>query len=181
MSTGAGALPRMTLILGGARSGKSAYAMELAGAAPGKRAVYIATATAGDGEMAARIAAHRAQRGGAWLTVEEPLDLAGALVAHGAAGTPMVIDCLTLWLSNTMAAGRDPEAETTRLIGALADLPGPVLLVANEVGLGIVPDNKLARDFRDAHGRLNQAVAAAAERVVFLAAGLPMVIKDLAA
>ncbi len=181
MSSGDDTLPRSTLILGGARSGKSAYALRMAGSARVTHAVFIATATAGDKEMAARIATHRAERGDNWHTVEEPLDLAGALAAQCEAGTPIVIDCLTLWLSNLMEARRDTEAETARLIDAMTASPGPLLLVANEVGLGIVPDNKLARDFRDAHGRLNQTVAATAERVVFLAAGLPLIMKDLAA
>ncbi len=180
MSTCANPLPRMTLILGGARSGKSAYAMQLASTA-GLHPVYIATAIAGDKEMATRIAAHRAQRSNAWTTIEEPLRLADTLATHSEARTPVVIDCLTLWLSNIMAAEHDPELETTRLLDTLRAAPGPVLLVANEVGLGIVPDNKLARDFRDAHGKLNQAIAAAAVRVVFLAAGLPIIMKDLAA
>ncbi len=178
MSTSVPVLPKITLVLGGARSGKSAYAQDIAAAGARARPVYIATAQAGDAEMAARIAEHCARRGDAWHTVEEPLDLAGALAGHSHAHVPVVVDCLTLWLSNLMADGRDPEAETAHLIDALARTPGPVVLVANEVGLGIVPENKLARDFRDAHGRLNQAVAAAAGRVVFLAAGLPMVMKD---
>ena len=163
----------ITLILGGARSGKTAHA--LAGAeATGRGLVMIATAEALDGEMEERIARHREERGSRWRTIEAPLDLAAAL-AQVSVGETAVIDCLTLWVSNLMHADRDLEAETTRLIAAL---PGrEVVLVSNEVGLGIVPDNALARRFRDAAGRLNQQVAAAADRVVFVAAGLPLVLK----
>ncbi|MCW8836579.1 MAG: bifunctional adenosylcobinamide kinase/adenosylcobinamide-phosphate guanylyltransferase [Rhodospirillales bacterium] len=171
----------VTLVLGGARSGKSAYAEGLIEtaleAAPGP-AVYLATAEAGDDEMAARIALHRSRRGARWTTVEEPLDLVGALAAHGKPGAPVLVDCLTLWLSNLMVAGRDIPVETARLIEQLRCVSGPVILVSNEVGLGIVPDNALARSFRDEAGRLNQAVAAMATRVVFVAAGLPLILKN---
>ena len=175
-------LPATTLVLGGARSGKSAYAERLVVAhldrTAGSTATYIATAEAGDAEMAARIAAHRARRDARWRTIEAPLDLAAAIAANGTG--PMLVDCLTLWLSNLMAAARAPEAETDTLIAALRDRSAPIVLVANEVGLGIVPDSALGRRFRDAAGRLNQAVAAVAERVVFVAAGLPLVIKPAA-
>lgn len=169
-------LPPVTLILGGARSGKSAFSERLV-AARGP-AVYLATAEAGDDEMAERIRRHKERRGDEWTTVEEPLELAGALRRHCGKVRPVLVDCLTLWLSNIMAAGRDVEKETEALSGALDGLPGPVVLVANEVGLGIVPDNALARAFRDHAGRLNQKVAAAADRVYFVAAGLPTVLKD---
>ncbi len=175
------ALDRLTLVLGGARSGKSAYAESLVAeslveGAPGD-AVYIATGEAGDAEMAARIERHKARRGARWRTVEEPLDLAGALGREAGAGAVVLVDCLTLWLSNVMAAGRDPQTEESRLVGALAEAAAPVVVVANEVGLGIVPDNALAREFRDHAGRLNQAVAGIADRVVFVAAGLPLTLK----
>lgn len=170
------ALDRLTLVLGGARSGKSAYAESLIQGAPGDP-VYIATGEAGDAEMAARIERHVARRGARWRTVEEPLDLAGALRREAVAGNAVLVDCLTLWLSNVMAAGRDPQAEESRLVGALAEAAAPVVVVANEVGLGIVPDNALAREFRDHAGRLNQAVAGVADRVVFVAAGLPLTLK----
>ncbi len=169
-------LPPVTLILGGARSGKSAFSERLV-AARGP-AVYLATADPGDDEMAERIRRHKERRGDEWTTVEEPLELAGALRRHCGKVRPVLVDCLTLWLSNIMAAGRDVEKETEALSGALDGLPGPVVLVANEVGLGIVPDNALARAFRDHAGRLNQKVAAAADRVYFVAAGLPTVLKD---
>lgn len=171
------ALAPVTLVLGGARSGKSAHAEALVEAQPGA-CLYLATAEAGDAEMAERIARHRARRGGRWSTLEEPLALAAALQAAARPGTAVLVDCLTLWLSNLLFAGRDPAAETAVLLEALPGLGGPVIFVSNEVGLGIVPDNALARRFRDEAGRLNQAVAAAAQSVVFLAAGLPLALKS---
>ncbi len=171
----AGRPARVTLVLGGARSGKSALAETLA-AAPGGRPVYLATAEPGDAEMAERIRRHRERRGLGWATIEEPLDIVGRLAA--ADGAAVLVDCLTLWLANLMQAGLDVAAETARLVEALARHAGPVVLVANEVGFGIVPDNPLARDFRDHAGRLNQAVAAVADRVYLVAAGLPLVLKD---
>lgn len=162
-----------TLVLGGARSGKSAHAQRLAERS-GLRPVMIATAEAWDDEMAGRIARHQAERGASWRTVEAPLDLVSAL-ARLAADEIAVIDCLTLWVSNLMHAGRDVAVETGRLLEAL---PGrATILVANEVGLGIVPDNALARAFRDEAGRANQRVAAAADEAVFIAAGLPLTLK----
>ena len=170
-------LPQTTLVLGGARSGKSAYAERLIGdAAP--VATYLATAEAGDGEMFERIAHHRARRGAGWMTIEEPLDLVGALRRVTTAERPVLVDCLTLWLSNLMHAERDIAGETAALAACFADLAGPVVLVSNEVGQGIVPDNALARAFRDHAGRLHQAVAAAADLVVFVTAGLPMALKS---
>ncbi|GAB0115512.1 bifunctional adenosylcobinamide kinase/adenosylcobinamide-phosphate guanylyltransferase [Acidisoma sp. C75] len=164
----------VTLILGGARSGKSRHGESLITRLPAPW-VYIATAEAWDAEMDARIAAHRARRGAGWRTVEAPLALPDALSAAGEA--PVLADCLTLWLTNLMLAGSDLDAETERLLGALAARPGETVLVANEVGLGIVPEHKLGRDFRDAAGVLHQRVAAAAGRVLFMVAGLPMVVK----
>jgi len=165
------------LVLGGARSGKSRHAEGLLEAMPGARRVYVATGAAGDAEMAARIAAHRARRGDGWSTVEAPHDLAGTIAREAAPGAAVLVDCLTLWLSNLLLAGADLDAARRALLDALAAARGPVVCVANEVGLGIVPDNALARAFRDAAGRLNQDVAAAADRVVFVAAGLPLVLK----
>jgi adenosylcobinamide kinase / adenosylcobinamide-phosphate guanylyltransferase len=170
-------LEPVTLVLGGARSGKSLWAERLVeNAAAG--GTYCATAEPGDAEMAARIAAHRARRGPFWRTVEEPLALAAALAAEAAPDRPFLVDCLTLWLSNLMQAGRAPDGETAALAAALRGAAGPVVLVANEVGLGLVPETPLGRRFRDAAGRLNQAVAALADRVVFVAAGLPLVLKE---
>ncbi len=169
-------LPPVTLVLGGARSGKSTYAEQLAEGRPGP-CVYLATATAGDAEMAARIAEHRRRRGARWRTEEAPLDLAGALRAAALSDRVVLVDCLTLWLSNILFAKLDVENECGKLLAALPELAGPVIFVSNEVGLGIVPDNALARRFRDDAGRLNQAVAAAAQSVVFMAAGLPLRMK----
>jgi adenosylcobinamide kinase/adenosylcobinamide-phosphate guanylyltransferase len=171
-----GRLPPATLIVGGARSGKSAHAERMA--CVSSSPVYLATATASDAEMAERIARHRARRGPAWRTVEEPLELAATLQRECAAGRCVVVDCLTLWLSNLMAAERDAEEAISDLVAVLPTLGGPVVLVSNEVGLGIVPDNGVARRFRDLAGQMNQQLAAVAARVVFTAAGLPLVLKD---
>lgn len=169
-------LPAVTLVLGGARSGKSAYSEALIGTRTD--AVYLATAEAGDAEMQERILQHQARRGTAWTTFEEPLNLSAALVRATAGGRPVLVDCLTLWLSNLMGADRPVEAETDQLLAALPGLTAPVVFVSNEVGLGIVPSTPLGRAFRDAAGRLNQAVARTADRVVFIAAGLPLVLKE---
>lgn len=170
---GAGALSGVTLVLGGARSGKSRYAESLLADLGGRR-TYLATAAPGDAEMAERIRDHRARRGAGWITREEPLEIAPAILEIPG---PILIDCLTLWVSNLMAAGADSDAAAERLLVALRREGGPILLVSNEVGLGIVPDNPLAREFRDRAGRINQRVAAAADRVVFIAAGLPLALK----
>lgn len=167
---------RSVLVLGGARSGKSAYAQSLAEAAAPER-VYIAATEAGDAEMAARIARHRAERGHGWTTVEEPLALVEALAATARPGRAALVDCLTLWLANLMLAGRAVEAEAARLCEGIGALKGPAILVSNEVGLGLVPETKLGRDFRDWQGRLNQEVASACDAVVFVAAGLPTLLK----
>jgi len=165
-----------TLVLGGARSGKSRYAEGLV-ATSGFAPLYIATATAGDDEMADRIRLHRERRGSGWRTIEEPLELADVLRAEAGETPAVLVDCLTLWLSNLMQAGRDVERETASVCGLLPRLPVPVVLVSNEVGMGLVPETPLGRLFRDAQGRLNQAVAAAAPSVVFVTAGLPLVLK----
>jgi adenosylcobinamide kinase / adenosylcobinamide-phosphate guanylyltransferase len=166
-------LPRLTLVLGGARSGKSRYGEELVGCTAPPW-TYVATAEAWDDEMAERIAHHCGRRDARWQTLDVPLDLARAIA--GLAGSALV-DCLTLWLSNVMLAGRDVDTESEALLAALACAPGPLVVVSNEVGLGIVPDTPLGRAFRDAQGRLNQRVAAAADRVIFMAAGLPLNLK----
>ena len=173
----AGQLPPLILVLGGARSGKSRFAEDLLTAHAGRR-IYLATAESGDEEMRARIADHRQRRGEGWRTVEAPLDVA-SVIGH-AGGDAILLDCLTLWLANLMAAGRDIGEATGALGEALAHIRAPIVLVSNEVGLGIVPDNPLARAFRDHAGRLNQTMAALADRVFFLAAGLPMTLKDRA-
>jgi adenosylcobinamide kinase/adenosylcobinamide-phosphate guanylyltransferase len=139
---------------------------------------YCATAEAGDAEMAERIAAHRARRGPFWRTVEEPLALSPVIATETTPERPLLIDCLTLWLSNLLLAGMWVDEEAAKLCGALQLAGGPVVLVANEVGMGLVPQTPLGRQFRDAAGRLNQQVAALADRVVFIAAGLPLVLKQ---
>jgi adenosylcobinamide kinase / adenosylcobinamide-phosphate guanylyltransferase len=165
---------RLTLVLGGARSGKSRYAESLITALPPPW-VYVATAEAGDGEMTERIAVHRGRRGADWRTVEVPHDLAAAVATMRA---PVLVDCLTLWLSNRMLAGADMDVEIDRFEAVLDAHAGPVVLVSNEVGFGIVPDNALARRFRDLQGRLNQKLAARADRVVLMVAGLPVMVKE---
>ncbi len=168
----------LTLVLGGARSGKSRYAESLIAGLPSPWQppwTYLATAEAGDEEMSARIAAHRARRGSQWRTVEAPRDLAAALKSYHS--RPVLVDCLTLWLSNLMLAGADIDAEIDRLERTLAGASAPVVLVANEVGSGIVPDNALARRFRDQQGSLNQRLAARTDRVVLIVAGLPLAVK----
>jgi adenosylcobinamide kinase/adenosylcobinamide-phosphate guanylyltransferase len=165
---------RLTLVLGGARSGKSRYAETIIMALPPPW-IYVATAQALDAEMTARIAAHRARRGAGWSTVETPRDLVATLAANEKA--PILVDCLTLWLSNLMMADAPIDAEFDRLAQALAKATAPVVLVANEVGSGIVPDNALARRFRDLQGGLNQRIAARADTVVLLVAGLPLFLK----
>ena len=174
--SGAAAPLSTTLVLGGARSGKSAYAERLVRES-GLASHYIATGEAGDGEMAERIAHHRARRGAGWTTREEPLRLVAALREEARPDRAVLVDCLTLWLSNLLFAERDLDAETAALCEALAALPGPVVFVTNEVGMGLVPDTPLGRRFRDAQGRLNQAVAAVVPSVVFVAAGLPLRLK----
>ena len=167
--------PATLLVIGGARSGKSAFAqaeVEASGLEP----VFVATGQAFDAEMAARIAAHAAARGPAWRTLEAPLDLTSAL-AQAAPGRLLLVDCLTLWLSNLMLCGEDVAAATEALGDTVARLGGPAVFVSNEVGAGIVPDNALGRRFRDAQGRLNQRMASVCRTVVLVAAGLPVVLK----
>lgn len=164
------------LVLGGARSGKSRYAQAWAEAHAGPLA-YIATAQAFDAEMAERIAHHRADRGARWHTVEAPLDLPGAILGAQKENAVILVDCLTLWMSNLILAGQDTGQAGDALCAAVGQCDVPLALVANEVGLGIVPDNALARRFRDAAGWLNQRLAAQMEEVVFVAAGLPLWLK----
>lgn len=177
----AGQLAPLTLVLGGARSGKSRFAEALVEGAAAC-GTYCATAQAGDEEMAARIAAHRARRdgggrGGFWRTIEAPLAVADAIAAEADPERPLLVDCLTLWLSNLMMQEAPIDGEFATLRMALRDAAGPIVLVANEVGLGLVPETPLGRHFRDAAGRLNQEIAGLAGRVVFVAAGLPLVLK----
>lgn len=164
----------MQLVLGGARSGKSRHAESLVERHPGPW-VYLATAEAFDDEMRARIAIHRERRPDGWITRDVPLDLAAALQAAGPA--PVLVDCLTLWLTNLMLGGHDLEAATEALVAALAMRAGPTVLVSNEVGLGIVPEHALARRFRDAAGLLHQRIAGVADGVVLMVAGIAMRVK----
>lgn len=170
-----GELPKLTFILGGARSGKSAYAEKLAGEHPAPR-TYIATAQGFDDEMRQRISEHQRRRGANWVTVEAPLGLV-AVLRGAAPGHPILVDCLTIWLTNVMLAGLPVEPAINELLEELPAIPGPCIMVSNEVGLGIVPENALARSFRDYAGRLHQRVAAQADRVIFMVAGYPMVVK----
>lgn len=170
----------ITLVLGGARSGKSSYAEKLVEAAMKDRGIqpfYIATGRAYDDEMQDRIAIHRNRRGPHWTTVEEPLDLLGVLQQSCTESRFILVDCLTLWLTNLMMDERDISQETQKLVDGLAELSGAVIFVSNEVGLGIVPENRMAREFRDHAGFLHQAVAAVAHDVYFMAAGLPLKMK----
>ncbi|MBL4916017.1 bifunctional adenosylcobinamide kinase/adenosylcobinamide-phosphate guanylyltransferase [Szabonella alba] len=172
-----GSPDRLTVVTGGARSGKSRFAEGLV-RAMARPKVYIATAEGRDDEMRARIAAHRADRAaGGWQTIEAPLDLAGAL-SDVAPGSAVLLDCATLWLTNILLAGRDLSAETGHLLDALKQSPAEVVIVTNEVGWSIVPENALARQFRDEQGRLNQRLAAQAGRVAVVVAGLPLWLKD---
>ena len=170
-------MTKSQLILGGARSGKSQRALALAEAAGGARRCFLATAEAFDEEMAERIAHHRAERGVGWETIETPLNLADAISDNASRETVCLVDCLTLWLSNLIHGGRDVEAESRKLCYSLQNTDGQVILVSNELGLGLVPETPLGRRFRDAQGRLNQDIAAVCDRVEFVAAGLPVVLK----
>ncbi len=169
-------LPPVTLVLGGARSGKSRYAEGLLDRHPGRR-VYLATAEVLDEEMAARVKAHRDRRDADWKTVEEPLALAAAVKAETEQGAAVLVDCLTLWLGNLLGEARPVEDEIDGLIAAIGQFGGPVVFVSNEVGQGIVPDNALARRFRDLAGVLHQRLAEKADSVVFVTAGIPMKLK----
>lgn len=169
-------MKRVVLVIGGARSGKSRFAEGLATAHRGPK-TYIATAQAFDEEMRQKIARHVAQRGPSWETAETPLDLAPAITAAARADGFVLVECVTLWLNNLMHHARAPEAEVAQLCDALSQVDGTVVLVSNEVGQGIVPDNALARAFRDASGLANQALAAAADEVYFIVAGLPVTLK----
>lgn len=167
------------LVLGGARSGKSHYAQQCAEGYDG-RLIYIATGQAGDSEMAERIERHQADRGPRWKTVEAPLALGSTMLSYAGPDTVLLVDCLTLWASNMMFDGADMEkaSESLALDLQKAASNGRVILVSNEVGLGIVPENALARRFRDEAGRLNQKIAQIADSVVFIAAGLPLFLKE---
>ena len=166
----------ISLILGGARSGKSQYAENLSN--DYEKKIYLATAQARDNEFKERIKIHQQRRENSWQTLEEPLQIANVITTHSHPETVVLIDCLTLWLSNMLEHKKNPEQETNTLIKALAQANGPIIMVSNEVGLSIVPENALARHFRDEQGKLNQALAKVATNVVFIAAGLPLILKQ---
>ncbi|WP_422376254.1 bifunctional adenosylcobinamide kinase/adenosylcobinamide-phosphate guanylyltransferase [Roseibium sp.] len=168
--------PRTALVLGGARSGKSTFAERLA-EQTGLQKVYVATSAAFDTEMEERIGTHRHRRGPSWITIEEQLNLKDVLLRESAPDRVILADCLTLWLSNLTFSGKDIGEETAALCETVAHLKGPCIFVSNEVGLGIVPENRLSRSFRDAQGRLNQDMAEVCTQVVFLAAGQPLLLK----
>jgi len=168
--------PRITLITGGARAGKSRYAEKLMAARPARHAV-IATGTAGDQEMAERIARHKAERDPGWETIEQPISVRAAVRNAARPDRVVLVDCITLWISNLMGEKRDIEAEVSGLVGTLKIAAGPVIFISNEVGLGIVPDNAMARAYRDHLGRANQSLAAAADCVILMTAGIPLALK----
>ncbi|WP_419901237.1 bifunctional adenosylcobinamide kinase/adenosylcobinamide-phosphate guanylyltransferase [Kiloniella sp.] len=163
-------------VLGGARSGKSSYAEQLVENQSGD-CLYVATATVWDAEMEDRIDEHRSRRGGRWTTYEEPLELVRCLKNIARPDATILVDCLTLWVTNLMMEGRDPDVEGAQLVASLTELDSPVVLVSNEVGLGIVPMDKMSRDFRDYAGRLHQRLAAVVPSVTFMVSGLPMQVK----
>jgi adenosylcobinamide kinase/adenosylcobinamide-phosphate guanylyltransferase len=168
------------LVIGGCKSGKSRHALALAAAVTPPRKLFIATCVPGDDEMQRRVARHQAERGPEWRTLEEPLGLAEAIRAHSGQTDLILVDCLTLWLSNLMLADEPLDGLDRRLeelMAALANAPCPVILVSNEVGAGIVPENRLARRFRDAAGTMNQTVAAGVDRVTWVVAGIPVTVK----
>jgi adenosylcobinamide kinase/adenosylcobinamide-phosphate guanylyltransferase len=170
----------ITLILGGCRSGKSRYALEHAEARGESRKIFLATCQAFDPEMESRIAAHQLERGPGWVTVEEPIDVGGVLLRESRDSTLILLDCLTLWVSNLLQEGRSEERMMEgfkELAEALQDASGSILVVSNEVGQGIVPDNPMSRQFRDLVGWLNQRIAATADRVVWTVAGIPVTVK----
>ncbi len=167
---------RRVLVLGGARSGKSRIALQLAEQSSSQR-IYVATAQAFDDEMRERIALHRLERDRSWRTVDSPLELSRAIQEQTGPGKAVLVDCLTLWLSNIVLAERDPTHESDRLMHTVRETQGPLILVSNEVGQGIVPSTPLGRSFRDEQGRLNQRIAEACDAVVFVAAGCPLLLK----
>ena len=167
---------RRILVLGGARSGKSTVAEQIVEQS-GLARLYLATAEAGDDEMRVRIAEHRARRGTGWQNIETPLDLEKTLAETARPGRAVLVDCLTLWLSNIFLAEGDVGERVSALAVTLRELPGLIVVVSNEVGMGLVPDNALARSFRDAQGRLNQTIAGDCDTVIFVAAGQPLALK----
>ncbi|GAA0468521.1 bifunctional adenosylcobinamide kinase/adenosylcobinamide-phosphate guanylyltransferase [Parasphingorhabdus litoris] len=167
----------VTLVLGGTRSGKSSFAQRLAEESEGDL-VYIATAQAFDEEMSDRIARHKQDRGKKWQTIEEPFDLAEIVSSQSSRKTTLLIDCLTIWLSNLMLANHDTDAALENFVSAISSAKGQIILVSNEVGSGIVPETALGRRFRDEAGWMNQRIAAATDEVALVTAGLPLWLKQ---
>ncbi|UCF95047.1 MAG: bifunctional adenosylcobinamide kinase/adenosylcobinamide-phosphate guanylyltransferase [Desulfobacterales bacterium] len=174
-------MPETTLIIGGCRSGKSRHALELAERVPTDQKLFIATCVPSDEEMRQRIARHQTERDPSWTTVEAPLLLPEAILENSRNGRVILVDCLTLWINNLLMQDREPEKITPavqRLAGVIQAVNSAVILVSNEVGTGIVPENKLARLYRDIAGWTNQQVAASADRVIWMVAGIPVTIKE---
>ena len=174
-------MKKIVLIMGGCRSGKSRYALELASQVAEKNNIFIATLVPGDDEMKARVQRHQKERDQHWKTFEAPISLPEAVKNHGLKGNVVVVDCLTLWLSNLLLENDDPqriEEQVHDLIQALETAQCSIFLVSNEVGTGIVPENRLARLFRDMAGLANQKVAACADSVVWMVAGIPVLVKN---
>ncbi len=173
-------MAQVTFILGGCRSGKSGLALRTANGMEAEQRIFIATAVACDAEMQDRVQRHQAERGAGWKTVEVPLALPEALAENGREGRVILVDCLTLWISNLLLGGEEPAAVENRIAGLVKAVKAaacPVILVSNEVGSGVVPESKLGRWFRDLAGIANQSVAACAHKVILAVAGIPVVIK----
>ena len=173
--------PDVTFVIGGCRSGKSGYALRLAESTPAARRIFVATCIPCDDEMRSRVFDHQAERGEGWETLEIPEALGKGIGDHSRPETLLLIDCLTLWVSNLLPTADEPgrlDRALDELVSALASAPGPVILVSNEVGTGIVPENRLARLYRDLVGRVNQTMAGCARRVVWMVAGIPVTIKE---
>jgi adenosylcobinamide kinase/adenosylcobinamide-phosphate guanylyltransferase len=171
---------KIVFVIGGCRSGKSTYALQTAEKVPAESKIYIATCVPRDDEMKRRVARHQKERSQEWLTVEAPLDLPDAILQNSRRANVILVDCLTLWTSNLLLETGDEnkiKKAISQLTDALAKAECPVILVSNEVGSGIVPENRLARQFRDISGWLNQAVARCANRVVWMVAGIPVTVK----
>ena len=174
-------LNEIVFVIGGCRSGKSKHALQIAEDMPGDRKIYIATCVPQDDEMRQRVAKHQSERSRAWVTIEEPLDLPQVISENSPKADVLLVDCLTLWLNNLLMEANDEaklEGKTSQLTNALKNATCPVILVSNEVGTGIVPENKLARQYRDFTGNANQAVAKAAGKVIWMVAGIPVNIKE---
>ena len=174
-------MKEITFVIGGCRSGKSTYAMQTAEKIPAEQKIFVATCVPRDDEMKRRVARHQKERSQTWVTVEAPLNLPEAILQNSRSGDVVLVDCLTLWVSNLLMETGDEskiEEAISQFIKAIEKAAGPVVLVSNEVGTGIVPENALARQYRDIIGRVNQAVAKTADKVIWMVAGIPVTIKN---